>query len=294
MFKSGFISIIGRPNVGKSTLMNALMQEKIVITSNKPQTTRNKIQCILNRENAQLIFIDTPGMHKPKHKLGENMVKSAREAQKEVDIVIFLMDASQSFGKGDKYILETLKNIQMPVILAINKIDKVKLDDAMKLADQAVKEHEFEEIFYLSALKGKNVEDLIDYLIELLPEGPKYFPDDMVTDQPERLLVAELIREKLLHYTEEEIPHSIAVEIEEMFCREDKELVDINAVIYVERRSQKGIIIGKGGKLLKRVGELARKDIEQLLGSHVYLELWVKEKKNWKNKAGFLHDLGYE
>lgn len=294
MFKSGFISLLGRPNVGKSTMINVLMQEKVVITSDKPQTTRNKIQCILNRQDAQLIFIDTPGMHKPKHKLGENMVKVAEETQREVDAIILLMDATKSFGKGDRYILETLKKVETPVILAINKIDLINIEEAREFGEKISKEFNFEEIFYISALRGENIKPLVDYLVDLMPEGPKYYPDDMITDQPERILIAELIREKLLHYTEDEVPHSIAVDIEDISPREDKELIDIRAIIYVERRSQKGIVIGKGGELLKRVGELARKDIEHLLASSIYLDLWVKEKKDWKNKASFLQNLGYE
>ncbi|UMZ73090.1 GTPase Era [Natranaerofaba carboxydovora] len=294
MFRSGFVSLLGRPNVGKSTLVNMLIGEKIVITSDKPQTTRNKIHCILNRENAQLIFIDTPGMHKPKHRLGENMVRVAQRTQREVDAVLLLMDGSTYFGPGDKYILEVLNNIETPVVLVINKTDLVDMDKAKELGEQVSKEYNFDQIFYVSALEGENLDGLIDYLVTLMPEGPKYYPDDMITDQPERLLIAELVREKLLHHTSEEVPHSIAVEVDKMSKREGKELIDINATIYVERKSQKGIVIGKSGKLLKKVGELARKDIEHLLGSPVFLQLWVKEKRDWKNKAGFLQNMGYD
>ena len=294
MFRSGFVSLLGRPNVGKSTLVNMLIGEKIVITSDKPQTTRNKIHSILNRENAQLIFIDTPGMHKPKHRLGENMVRVAQRTQREVDAVLLLIDGSTYFGPGDKYILEILNNIETPVVLVINKTDLVDMDKAKEFGEQVSREYNFDQIFYVSALKGENLDGLIDYLITLMPEGPKYYPDDMITDQPERLLIAELVREKLLHHTSEEVPHSIAVEVDKMSKREGKELIDINAIIYVERKSQKGIVIGKGGKLLKKVGELARKDIEHLLGSPVFLQLWVKEKRDWKNKAGFLQNMGYD
>ncbi len=294
MFRSGFVSLLGRPNVGKSTLVNMLIGEKVVITSDKPQTTRNKIHCILNRENSQLIFIDTPGMHKPKHKLGESMVRTAKRTQKEVDAILLLMDASSYYGPGDKHILDIISEIETPTILVINKIDLVSFDKAKELGDIVSREYSFDEIFYVSALKGGNLTELVDYLITLMPKGPKYYPDDMITDQPERIVVAELIREKLLQLTEEEVPHSIAVEVEKMAARENKDIIDINALIYVERKSQKGIVIGKGGNLLKKVGELSRRDIESLLGSSVFLELWVKEKKNWKNKAGFLQNLGYE
>ncbi len=294
MFKSGFVSLVGRPNVGKSTLVNSLIGEKLVITSDKPQTTRNRISCVLNRENAQLIFIDTPGMHKPRHKLGENMVRISERTLNEVDAVMFLLDASTYFGSGDKYIVDLISKAKTPGILVINKIDLVTMEEAKKLEEEVNLSRYFDSVFYISALKGENLTELVDYLVDLMPEGPKYYPDDMITDQPERIIVAELIREKLLHLTEEEVPHSIAVEIENMVKRQKKDIIDINAIIYVERKSQKGIVIGKGGQLLKKVGELARRDIEYLLGTPVFLELWVKEKKDWKNKAGFLHNLGYE
>ncbi|EML6499231.1 TPA: GTPase Era [Clostridioides difficile] len=294
MFKSGFVSIVGRPNVGKSTLMNNVVGEKIAIMSDKPQTTRNTIQAVYTDEEMQIVFLDTPGIHKPKNKLGEFMVKAATEAFKNVDLILFVVDDSKKIGPGDRKIIEDLKSVKTPIILVVNKIDQLdqkdELFDIIKMYDR---EGIFKEIVPISALKGKNTDTLIKVIQNYLEEGPKYFPDYMITDQPERVLIAELIREKVLHYLNDEIPHGVAVEIEKMKARKDKEIVDVSAVIYCERDSHKGIIIGKNGRKLKGIGKSARQDIELLLGSQINLQLWVKVKENWRNLQNYINNFGY-
>lgn len=293
-FKSGFVTIIGRPNVGKSTLINNIVGQKLLIMSDKPQTTRNRIQTIYNREDAQVVFLDTPGIHKPKNKLGEHMVKSATDTLNEVDVIVFLVDESTTIGPGDKYILERLKNVRTPVILGINKIDLIAPDDFEKLFNMYSEYGIFTDIMGLSAISGKNTDALLDKLVGMLPEGPQYFPEYMITDQPEKFIVAELVREKLLHYLHEEVPHGVAVIVETMRKREDSDVIDIDIMIYCERESHKAIIIGKGGKKIKGVGKSARKDIENLLGSKVYMDIWIKVKKNWRDKEGLIRNFGYD
>ncbi|MBP2649679.1 MAG: GTP-binding protein Era-like-protein [Firmicutes bacterium] len=293
IFKSGFVAAIGRPNVGKSTLVNSLIGQKIAIMSDKPQTTRNKIMCILNVEDAQILFIDTPGIHKPRHKLGEYMVHTAENTLREVDVVLFVVDVTEEPGPGEEYILERLKAVSTPVVLVINKIDKVPYAKVLPAIERYQGKREFAAIVPISAAQKTNLDSLVTEIKKHLEPGPKYYPDDMITDQPERMLIAELIREKVLHVTREEIPHAIAVDIEEITVRSNEDLY-VRAVIYVERDSQKGIVIGAGGKVLKEVGQAARADIENLLGSKAFLDLWVKVKKDWRNRSGVLKTLGYE
>lgn len=292
-FKSGFISIIGRPNVGKSTFLNRVVGQKIAIMSDKPQTTRNKVQGVVTSDESQMIFIDTPGIHKPKHKLGDFMVKSARNTLKEVDVIVFMVNANEPIGGGDRFIIDLLQNTKTPVFLVINKIDLVHPDDLLTTITSYTKVFEFAEVVPLSALNGNNVERLMETLTKYLPEGPKYYPDDQVTDHPERFIISELIREKVLHLTREEIPHSVAVVIEKIARDEEREMIDVAATIVVDRDSQKGIVIGKKGALLKEIGTKARRDIEMLLGSKVFLELWVKVQKDWRNKPGHLREFGF-
>ncbi|GAA0234187.1 GTPase Era [Metaclostridioides mangenotii] len=294
MFKSGFVSIVGRANVGKSTLMNNIVGEKIAIMSDKPQTTRNTIQAVYTDEESQVVFLDTPGIHKPKNKLGEVMVKAASDALKNVDVILFVVDDSKSIGPGDRKIIEDLRESKTPIILIINKIDKLdQKEELFDLIEKYNKEGIFKEIVPLSALKGKNIDSLIKAIKVYLEEGPKYFPDDMITDQPERVLISELIREKVLHYISDEVPHGVAVEVERIKGRKDKDLVDISAIIYCERDSHKGIIIGKNGRKLKGIGKSAREDMEFLLGSKVNLQLWVKVKENWRNLQNYINNFGY-
>lgn len=293
MFKSGFVSIVGRPNVGKSTLMNNVVGEKIAIMSDKPQTTRNTIQAVYTDEEAQVVFLDTPGIHKPKNKLGEFMVKSATDAFKNVDLVLFVVDESKKIGPGDRKIIDDLKNIKTPVVLVLNKIDQLNEEELFDLMKMYNAEGVFEQIVPISALKGRNINELLKVIKSHLEEGLQYFPDYMITDQPERVLVSELIREKVLHYIHDEVPHGVAVEIERMKSRKDKEIVDISAVIYCERDSHKGIIIGKNGRKLKGIGKSARADIELLLGSQANLQLWVKVKENWRNLQNYVSNFGY-
>lgn len=293
MFKSGFVSIVGRPNVGKSTLMNNVVGEKIAIMSDKPQTTRNTIQAVYTDEEAQVVFLDTPGIHKPKNKLGEFMVKSATYAFKNVDLVLFVVDESKKIGPGDRKIIDDLKNVKTPVVLVLNKIDQLNEEELFDLMKMYNAEGIFEQIVPISALKGRNINELLKVIKKHLEEGPQYFPDYMITDQPERVLVSELIREKVLHYVHDEVPHGVAVEIERMKSRQDKEIVDISAVIYCERDSHKGIIIGKNGRKLKGIGKSARADIELLLGSQANLQLWVKVKENWRNLQNYVSNFGY-
>jgi len=292
-YKSGFISIIGRPNVGKSTFLNHVIGQKIAIMSDKPQTTRNKIQGVLTQEDAQMIFIDTPGIHKPKHKLGDFMMKVATNTLREVDLILFMVNASEKFGRGEEFILEKLQSIKTPVFLVINKIDLIHPDELLSFIDDYKNRYSFAEIVPISALQGNNVENLLTAIKKYLPAGPQYYPDDQVTDHPERFIISELIREKVLHLTHEEIPHSIAVVIDKIEREKGKDLVHVLATIIVERDSQKGIVIGKKGALLKEVGKRARLDIEHLLGSKVFLELWVKVQKDWRNKITQLRDYGF-
>jgi len=292
-FRSGFVAIIGRPNVGKSTLMNHLIGQKIAIMSDKPQTTRNKIHGVYTENNMQIVFLDTPGIHKPNSKLGNFMMKSAESALKEVEAVLFLIDASEDIGGGDRYIIEQLGKVKTPVFLVINKIDKIDPEALMNKIVQYKDLYDFAEIVPISAMNGNNISTLLQQIGKYLPEGPQYYPADQVTDHPEQFVCAELIREKILHLTREEIPHSIAVQIEDMRVQ-DNGVVYIGAVVFVERDSQKGIIIGKRGALLKEVGKNARMDIENLLGSRVFLEIWVKVKKDWRNQDRVLNDLGFK
>ncbi|MGE7947359.1 GTPase Era [Lysinibacillus sp. NPDC093688] len=293
-YKSGFISIIGRPNVGKSTFLNRVIGQKIAIMSDKPQTTRNKVQGVLTSNDSQMIFIDTPGIHKPKHKLGDFMLKVSKNTLREVDVIMFMVNAEQKLGKGDEFILEMLAGNPTPVFLVINKIDQIHPDELIGIIESYKDRYDFAEIVPISALQGNNVEDLLSTLAKYLPEGPQYYPADQVTDHPERFIISELIREKVLHLTREEIPHSIAVVIDKIRRDEENEdKIRVAATIIVERDSQKGIVIGKRGALLKEVGIRARKDIEMLLGSKVYLELWVKVQKDWRNKSTHLRDFGF-
>lgn len=292
-FKSGFVAIIGRPNVGKSTLLNRVVAQKIAIMSDKAQTTRNKIQGVYTTDNEQIVFIDTPGIHKPKTKLGDFMVETAYSALREVDAILFMVSADQPRGRGDDFIIERLKNAKAPIYLVINKIDTIHPDQLLPIIDDYRKELEFKEIVPISATEGNNVDTLLATLTSDLPEGPQFYPDDQVTDHPEYFIVSELIREKILHMTEQEVPHSIAV-ITESMKRDEFDKVHIQATIVVERDSQKGIIIGKGGKMLKNIGIKSRKDIENLLGNKVYLELWVKVQKNWRDKNKDLQNFGYK
>jgi len=291
-FRSGFVTIVGRPNVGKSTLMNQVIGQKIAIMSDKPQTTRNKIQGVYTADGVQMVFLDTPGIHKPDSKLGNYMVKVATDTLKEVDVVLFLVDVSAGLGGGDRFIVEQLKNVRTPVILGLNKIDLVHPEALLPVIAQYKELYPFAEIVPVSALNGNNVGTLLEQLGKYMPEGPQYYPADQVTDHPEQFVCAELVREKILHLTREEIPHSVAVQIEAMSVR-DNGVVDISAVIFVERDSQKAIVIGKKGALLKQIGEAARKDMEALLGSRIFLQLWVKVKKDWRNTEHVLKDLGF-
>ncbi len=293
-FHSGFVALIGRPNVGKSTLMNCLIGEKIAITSHKPQTTRNKITSILTREDFQCVFLDTPGIHKPKSKLGEYMVKSAETTFNEVDLVLMLIEPTTTVQEKDRYVLERIKNVKTPVVLVINKIDTVERETLLEVIAAYNKLHNFAEVVPISAIKDRNTGDLLDVIKKYLPEGPQYFPGDMVTDQPERQIAAEIIREKALYLLQEEVPHGIAVEIMSMKKRPDQDMVDVQATIYCERDSHKGIIIGKQGSMLKKIGSTARYDMQRLLGSPIYLQLWVKVKKDWRDSDFLLKNFGYD
>ena len=291
-YHSGFVTIVGRPNVGKSTLLNQIVGQKIAIMSDKPQTTRNKIQAVYTEENVQIVFIDTPGIHKPKSKLGDYMVRTATSTLNEVDVVLFLIDVSEEMGPGDRFIMDLFTQINTPVFCVMNKIDLVHPEQLLAVITKYKEVYSFAEFIPISAKQGSNVNTLIDQIKARLPEGPQYYPEDQITDHPEQFIIAELIREKLLHATFEEVPHSIAVQIETMRVQ-DNGVVYIGAVIFVERPSQKGIIIGKQGSMLKEIGRLARLDIEALLGSRIFLELWVKVKNDWRNHDLVLRDLGF-
>ena len=291
-FKSGFVAIVGRPNVGKSTFMNYVLGQKIAIMSDKAQTTRNKIQGVYTKDDAQIVFLDTPGIHKPKHELGEFMVKSAYSALKEVDAVLFMVNVSEKRGPGDDFIIEKLKGIKTPIFLVLNKIDLVTPEVLLERVESYKDALDFAGVFPISVLQGNNVNELMEGLINALPEGPQYYPVDQITDHPEYFVVSELIREKILQLTQEEIPHSVAVTVDKM-QKDEFDKVHVYANIIVERKSQKGIIIGKGGRLLKEIGTRARRDIQQLLGNKVYLELWVKVEKEWRKRKSNLQEYGY-
>lgn len=292
-FKSGFVTIVGRPNVGKSTLLNHILGEKIAIMSDKPQTTRNKIMAIHQRDESQIIFMDTPGMHRPKHKLGEFMMKQATETLREVDIVLFMVDDSKKIGPGDQWILDTLEASKARVFLIINKMDLLGFEEYANIVKTYEQFDFIEDIIGMSAENNKNVDVLMKKIIDALPEGPMYYPDDMITDQPEKVIVGEMIREKILQYLRDEIPHGVAVEIEKMKKRENSEMYDIEATIICEKNSHKGIIIGKGGRKLKGIGKSAREDIERFLDMKVYLQLWVKVRPGWRDSDTQLKNLGY-
>lgn len=294
MYKSGFVTVIGRPNVGKSTLLNHIIGEKVSIISDKPQTTRNKIQLVYTTPEYQIVFLDTPGVQMPKNKLGEYMLKMSKSTLEEVDVITFMVDDSMETGKLDNYIIEELRTINTPIILLINKIDKLSKEDIFKLIVKYNKMDLFQEIIPISAMNGENTAAYINSIEELLEEGPQYFPEDMITDQPERFIISEIIREKALENLQEEVPHGIFVAIDNVSKREDRELIDIDATIYCEKDSHKGIIIGKAGKMLKEIGKTAREDIESLLGSQVNLQIWVKVEKNWREKEGKLRYFGYQ
>lgn len=290
-YKSGFAALIGRPNVGKSTLMNALIGQKIAITSNKPQTTRNLIQTVYTCEEGQIVFVDTPGIHKSKNRLGDYMVNVAQRSLKEVDVILYLVEPSDFIGPGERHIIDQLRTLPTPVILVINKIDTVKREELLGFIDTYRREMEFAEIVPVSALKSDNLKELIKCIMLYLPCGPAFFDEDTVTDQPERQIVAELIREKALRRLEEEIPHGIAVTIEKMKWR--RNIVEIDATIICEKNSHKGIIIGKQGAMLKKIGTDARRDIENMLEKQVNLQLWVKVKKDWRDSDFLLKNFGY-
>ncbi|MBP1751315.1 MAG: GTP-binding protein Era [Geobacteraceae bacterium] len=293
-FRSGFVSIIGRPNVGKSTLLNRMLGDKIAITSDKPQTTRNRVHGICNRHDAQVIFIDTPGIHQARSSLNRYMVETALTSLNGVDLVLFLVEADSSSVGRETPILDILKETEVPVILVLNKIDRTEKEKLLELIASFAPLYPFREIIPVSALQGDGVERLIDLVCRYLPEGPRYFPEDILTDQPERFIVAEIIREKVFRMTRDEVPYSVAVTIESFKERDDGRLISIAAVINVERDSQKGIIIGKRGDMLKKIGMQARKDIEQLLGSRVFLELFVRVTRDWSESKKMLKEFGYE
>lgn len=292
-YKSGFVALIGRPNVGKSTLMNKIIGQKIAITSNKPQTTRNKIQTVYTCDEGQIIFLDTPGIHKAKNKLGEYMVNVAEKTLKEVDVILWLVEPSTFIGAGEQHIAEQLKDINVPVILVINKIDTVKKEEILVFIDVYRKILDFAEIIPASALRDKNADEIVESIFKYLPQGPQYYDEDTVTDQPMRQIVAEIIREKALHALNEEIPHGIAVTIEKMKERKNGKITDIEATIICERDSHKGIIIGKQGSMLKKIGSNARYEIEQMLEMKVNLQLWVKVRKEWRDSDLLLKNYGY-
>jgi GTP-binding protein Era len=295
MFKSGFVTIIGRPNVGKSTLLNYLAGEKIAIVSDKPQTTRNTIKTVITQGDCQMVFIDTPGIHKPKNMLGEYMVNVAESAVSEVDAVLFMVDATDlKPGTGDIYIIEQLKKLKNPVFLIINKIDQVKKENILQIISNYKELHSFKDIIPISASNGDGINVLLNELKNVLPEGPKYFPDDMLTDQPEKDIASEMIREKILYLLNEEVPHGVGVEIISFKQRKEKDILDIQASIYCEKDSHKGIIIGKQGSMLKKIGSASRFEMEKIFGEKVFLQLWVKVKPDWRNDAAMLKNLGYK
>lgn len=291
-FHSGFVALIGRPNVGKSTLLNYIVGQKVAIMSNVAQTTRNKIQGIYTTDDAQIVFIDTPGVHKPRTKLGDFMERSTMSALAEIDAVLYVVAADEKRGPGDDYIINHLKDVKQPIYLVVNKIDTVHPNELPTIVDQYKDALPFKDIVPVSALQGNNVNTLMNELVQELPVGPQYYPSDQISDHPERFVIAEMIREKVFQLTREEVPHSVAIDVTSI-KREDNETVHINANIIVERPGQKGIIIGKKGQMLKKIGQMARRDIEHLLGDHVYLQLWVKVVPGWRDKSAMLKDYGY-
>ncbi|GAA0122198.1 MAG: GTPase Era [Clostridium argentinense] len=293
MFRSGFVTIIGRPNVGKSTLLNYLMGEKLSIVSSRPQTTRNNIQTILTKEDSQIVFVDTPGMHKPRHKLGEYMVNVAKDSLGEVDVVLFITTPGEEMNKGDIHILEQLKECDVPVFLLVNKIDENPNERVAKTIAEYAEYFKFEEVIPISAINGKNVDKVNELIVNYLPEGPKYYPEDMITDQQEKFIVTEIIREKALRLLSQEVPHGIAVEIISM-KKDDKDRYHIDANMLCEKDSHKGIIIGKNGGMLKKISTYSRQDIEKFFGNQVVLKLWVKVKKDWRDSPMMLKELGYK
>lgn len=293
MFKSGFITIVGRPNVGKSTLTNLLMGEKLSIVSNKPQTTRNNIQTILTGDDYQMVFVDTPGIHKPKHKLGEYMVNSATDSIKDVDLVLFLSNPCDEVGRGDKFIIEQLKNQKAPVIFVLNKVDESSPEKVAKTLELFSKEYDFAEMIPISAMKGKNTDKLLELMVKYLPEGPKYYPDDMITDVQERFVVAEIVREKALKNLSQEVPHGIAVDVIQM-KQDASGKYNIEVDLICEKASHKGIIIGKNGQTLKKIGSTARFELERFLREKVNIKIWVKVRKEWRDNTSLLKELGYK
>ena len=291
--KSGFVAVIGRPNVGKSTLINHLIGQKIAIMSDKPQTTRNRILCVLTQPDAQIVFLDTPGVHKPLHKLGEYMANTVENTLREVDAILFVVDVTEKFGAGERFIIDHLKATKRPVILIINKIDRVKNEDILPIIANYAAQYDFAGVVPISAKNKLNLDHILSEVKKYIPEGPEYYPEDMVTDQPERLIAAEMVREKVLELTRDEVPHAVAVDVDEMATR-PKGDVYIRATIYVERDSQKGIVIGGHGSMLREIGQRARHDIEVLLGAKVYLDLWVKVRKDWRNRDAILKSFGFE
>ncbi|GMA52162.1 GTPase Era [Alicyclobacillus contaminans] len=293
-YRSGFAALVGRPNVGKSTLLNALVGQKVAIMSNRPQTTRNRIRGVLTTPEMQIVFIDTPGIHKPHHRLGEYMVEAAEATFREVDVILFVCDVTQPNHPGDDHVLEKLKNVQTPVFLVLNKVDAVEKPKILEMIATYRDKHSFAEIIPVSAKHQEQLDVLTAALARVLPEGPQFYPADMVTDHPEQFIISEIIREKVLHLTREEVPHSVAVGIEQLERREASDVLYIHAVIYTERDSQKGILIGKRGAMLRKVGQLARQELEALFGNKVYLELWVKVKKDWRNEPSMLRRFGFD
>lgn len=293
-FKSGFAAIIGRPNVGKSTLMNHLIGQKIAITSRKPQTTRNRIQTVYTDEQGQIVFLDTPGIHKAKNKLGEYMVNVAQRTFKDADVILWLVEASTYVGAGERHIAEQLKTCKLPVILVINKVDTVKKEEVPSFIQAYKNLYDFAEIVPVSALRSQNLDTLLECIFKYLPYGPQFYDEDTVTDQPQRQIVAEMIREKALRTLDEEIPHGIAVTIDRMKERPDGKIVDIDATIICERDSHKGIIIGKQGAMLKKIGSAARYEIENMLEQKVNLKVWVKVKKDWRDSDYLIKNFGYD
>ena len=291
--KTGFVTLVGRPNAGKSTLLNQILDRKIAIVSDKAQTTRHRITGVLTNETGQIVFLDTPGIHKPRHKLGERMVEIAQSSLFDADVVYYLVDVNNDFGPGEQYILNQLQKTDAPVFLILNKIDRIEKQEVLGLIAQWQERMEFAEIFPLSARKGDHVEALVETTFSYLEEGPQFYPADSVTDQPEEVVIAELIREQILESTRDEVPHSIAVVVEQMKLREDGKIY-VGATIYVERDSQKGIIIGKAGTMLRKIGSRARREIEYLLGEKVYLDLWVKVNEDWRNKETAIKSLYLE
>ena len=293
LFRSGFIALLGRPNVGKSTLLNRMLKQKLAIVSDKPQTTRTKILGIKHLTGAQLIFLDTPGIHKPKFALNRTMVKIALETLREADLVLFLIEAKDPWGGGDRFILEQLKSLSSPVLLIINKIDLVQKGRLLPLLEQSGKLHPFVEMIPISALEGDNLDRLEEAILRYLPEGPPYFPEETVTDQSLRFLAAEIIREKILRHTREELPYVVGIMLEEFKEETQRKMTSIRATIFVERDSQKAIVIGKGGAMLKKIGQEARRELEDLLDTKVFLQLWVKVKKDWREDELILREMGY-